>query len=284
MILVTGATGAVGREVVTQLVATGASVRALTRDPAKAVLPDGVEVVAGDLGKPETLTDALDGIDRVFVLVPSLTSAEGWAYDTNLAHAAKGADIEHLVRLSVIGAQPPAEDDPYTTYHIAGERAIEDTGVPFTFLRPGQFMTNAMYHAQSIKDDRLVRQAYLHVRQAPIDPRDIAAVAVTVLTTDGHDGKAYPLSGPEALSTQEQALTIAAALGIELTTIDVPPEVSREESLAQGFPVEMVDGILRHMADESGRCGRVYDTVEQVTGKPARTFDEWVRDHLWAFR
>lgn len=284
MILVTGATGPVGRETVKQLVAAGARVRALTRDPSKANFDRKVEVVAGDLGKPDTLADALAGVERVFVLVPSLRSAEGWSYDPNIAHAAKGAGVKRLVRLSVIGAQPPVEDDPYTAYHLAGERAIEETGLPWTFLRPGQFMTNALYHAETIKSDGLVRQAYLHVRQAAIDPRDIAAVAATVLTSDGHDGKAYPLSGPEALSTAEQANKIGEALGRPITTIDVPPDVSRDESLQMGLPVEMVDGILRHMADESGRGGQVYPMVKDVTGREARTFDEWVRDNLDAFR
>ena len=284
MILVTGATGPVGRETVKQLVAAGARVRALTRDPSKASFEPSVEVVAGDLGKPETLPAALSGVEKVFVLVPSLRSADGWSYDPNIAHAAKGADVRQLVRLSVIGAQPPAEDDPYTAYHLAGERAVEDTGLPWTFLRPGHFMTKALYHAEAIRTQSLVRQPYLHVKQAAIDPRDIASVAATVLLTDGHEGKAYPLSGPVALSTGEQAQAIARALGRELTIVDVPPDESREESLAMGLPVEMVDGILRHMADESGRCGQVYDTVREVTGKAPRTFDDWVRDHIDAFR
>lgn len=284
MILVTGATGPVGRETVKQLVAAGARVRALTRDPSKASFEPSVEVVAGDLGKPETLPAALSGVEKVFVLVPSLRSADGWSYDPNIAHAAKGADVRQLVRLSVIGAQPPAEDDPYTAYHLAGERAVEDTGLPWTFLRPGQFMTNALYHAEAIRTQSLVRQPYLHVKQAAIDPRDIASVAATVLLTEGHEGKAYPLSGPVALSTGEQAQAIARALGRELTIVDVPPDESREESLAMGLPVEMVDGILRHMADESGRCGQVYDTVREVTGTAPRTFDEWVRDNIDAFR
>ena len=284
MILVTGATGPVGRETVKQLVAAGARVRALTRDPSKANFDPGVEVVAGDLGKPETLPEALADVERVFVLVPSLRSADGWSYDPNIAHAAKGADVRHLVRLSVIGAQPPVEDDPYTAYHLAGERAMEETGLPWTFLRPGQFMTNALYHAEAIKTQSLVRQPYLHVKQAAIDPRDIAAVAAAVLLGDGHEGKAYPLSGPEALSTAEQATKIAEALGREITLVDVPPEQSREESLAMGLPVEMVDGIMRHMADESGRCGQVYGTVREITGREPRTFGDWVRDHVDAFR
>ena len=286
MILVTGATGPVGRETVRQLVAAGARVRALTRDPSRAGFDPAVEVVAGDLGQPETLPPALDGVERVFVLVPSLRSADGWSYDPNIAHAAKGSDVRHLVRLSVIGAQPPVEDDPYTAYHLAGERAVEETGLPWTFLRPGQFMTNALYHADAIRTQSLVRQPYLHVRQAAIDPRDIAAVAVAALLGDveAHEGRAYPLSGPQALSTAEQAARIGAALGREIATVDVPPEESRAESLAMGLPVEMVDGILRHMADESGRCGRVYDTVREVTGRAPRTFDDWVADNLDAFR
>lgn len=284
MILVTGATGPVGSQVVTQLVEAKADVRALTRDPKAARFAPQVEVVQGDLGSPESLRKALDGVERLFALMPTFGKPEGRTYDQNLARAASDAGVRQIVRLSVLAAEAAQADDPHTAYHLNGEREVRECGVPWTFLRPGQFMTNALSWAESIKSEGFVREPYAHIKQAPIDPADIAACAVSVLTSDGHDGQAYPLSGPEALSIEEQVARVAEVLGSEIRVINVPPDVARAEWLDQGYPEMMVDGILKHMGDENGIHGKVFPGVEQLTGRPAVTFREWARSNVDAFR
>lgn len=284
MILVTGATGPVGRQVVAQLAEAKADVRGLTRDPKAARFAPEVEVVEGDLGDPASLREALDGVERLFMLMPTFGKPEGRSYDQNLARAASDAGVRHIVRLSVLAAAQPGSEDPHTAYHLNGERQVRDSGVPWTFLRPGQFMTNALSWADTIKSEGFVREPYAHIKQAPVDPSDIAACAVSVLTTEGHEGQAYSLSGPESLSIEEQVSRVAAALGREIRVVNVPPDVARAEWLEQGFPEMMVDGILRHMGDENGIHGTVFPHVERLAGRPARSFRQWADDNLDAFR
>lgn len=284
MILVTGATGPVGSQIIGQLVEAKVPVRALTRDPRGARFAPEVEIAAGNLGDQESLRRALDGVDRLFALMPTFGKPDGHTYDHNLVQAAIAAGVRHIVRLSVVAAESPQPDDPHTAYHLNGEREVRESGIPWTFLRPGQFMTNALSWAESIKTQGVVREPYAHVKQAPIDPRDIAACAVSVLTSDGHEGKAYPLSGPEALSIEEQVACIAEVTGRQINVINVPPEVARAEWLDQGYPVMMVDGILKHMGDENGVHGKVFPFVEELTGRPARTFREWAAEHADMFR
>ncbi|SDW09081.1 Uncharacterized conserved protein YbjT, contains NAD(P)-binding and DUF2867 domains [Saccharopolyspora shandongensis] len=283
MILVIGATGPVGSQVVGQLVERGADVRALTRDPKGARFSSAVEVVGGDLGKPETLADAFAGVDRVFMLMPTFGAPETRTYDGHVADAASRSGVSHLVRLSVIAAADDSADDPHTDYHRHGEQVVRDSGVGWTFLRPGQFMTNALSWAETIKEG-YVREPYAHVKQTPIDPRDIAASAVAVLTSDGHEGEAYSLSGPDAISIEEQVAIIAEVTGRTIRTINVPPGVARAEWLNEGYPAGMVDGIMKHMADETGIHSQLFGTVAELTGRPAHTFAEWAEDNIEAFR
>lgn len=284
MILVTGATGPVGSQVVAQLVAAGEQVRALTRDPKKARLPEEVELVEGDLGDSDSLKPALEGVERACVILPTFGAPETRTFDRNLLRAAEGGELRHLVRLSVIATQDEGAVDPHTSFHRDGEQAVRDSGVPWTFLRPGQFMTNALSWAESIKSEGLVREPYAHIKQAPIDPEDIAATAVAVLRSSGHEGQAYPLSGPEALSIEDQVAVVARVLDREIKVVNVPPDVAKAEWLNQGYPEGMVTGIMRHMADESGVHGQVHRTVEELTGRPATTFEQWVRKNVDAYR
>lgn len=284
MILVTGATGPVGSQVVAQLTEAKVAVRALTRDPKAARFTPEVEVVAGDLADQESLRKALDGVDRLFALMPTFGKPEGRTYDRNLAQAAAAAKVGHIVRLSVLAAENPQAADPHTAYHLNGEREVRDSGIPWTFLRPGQFMTNALSWAETVESEGLVREPYAHIKQAPIDPADIAACAVGVLTSDGHEGRAYPLSGPEALSIEEQVERLGEVLGREINVINVPPEVARAEWLEEGYPEMMVDGILKHMGDENGIHGKVFPHVEKLVGRPARTFREWAAENADSFR
>ncbi|MBV9843455.1 MAG: NAD(P)H-binding protein [Kutzneria sp.] len=279
MILVTGATGTVGGAVAARLCGAGVAVRALTRDPSRAHLPDGVEVARGDLQDRGTLTEPLDGVDRVFLVsVGDVASS-----DRNLVEAAKGTGVRHIVKLSVIGAQDrrhgmrsPARG------HVEGEVAIEDSGLAWTFLRPGTFMTNALGWAESVRERDTVHAPFGHVPSAPIDPEDIAAVAVRALTEDGHHGRGYPLSGPEVLTPAEQVDRLASAIGRPLRFVPVPDEAIRQKMLGSGMPEEQVAALFDDLGNPRG-AATVWPTVSEVTSAPPRAFDEWLADNLGAF-
>ncbi len=281
MTLVTGATGTVGRLLVTDLVTAGADVRALSRTPEKAGLPSGVEVVLGDLGRPETLESALRGIERVFLLSGG---PEGPEHDANLIAAAKQAGVGHVVTLSVLGADHGA-DDPITRWHLAGERTVTASGMAWTILRPGAFMSNALMWAPSIKAQGVVYAPFTQAKTAAVDPADIAAVAARALTEPGHEAKMYPLTGPELLSPADQVEALGTALGRSLRLVEVPPEAAKAAMVNSGMPAELADAVLASMAQAgTDHAMAVLPTVEQVTGRPARSFADWVAAHLEAFR
>jgi len=281
MILVTGATGTVGRQLVNELVTAGADVRALSRTPERAGLPSGVEVVAGDLGRPETLPSALQGIERVFLLSGG---PEGPEHDANLIAAGEQAGVRHVVTLSVLGAGHGA-DDPITRWHLAGERAVTASGMAWTILRPGAFMSNALMWAPSIKDQGVVYAPFAQAKTGAVDPADIAAVAARALTGAGQGGKTYPLTGPELLSAADQVEILGAALGRPLQVVDVPPERAKAAMVDSDMPAELADAVIASMAQAgTDHAMAVLPTVEQVTGRPARSFAEWADAHLEAFR
>ncbi len=281
MILVTGATGTVGRQLVNELVTAGADVRALSRTPERAGLPSGVEVVAGDLGRPETLPSALQGIERVFLLSGG---PEGPEHDANLIAAGEQAGVRHVVTLSVLGAGHGA-DDPITRWHLAGERAVTASGMAWTILRPGAFMSNALMWAPSIKDQGVVYAPFAQAKTGAVDPADIAAVAARALTGAGQGGKTYPLTGPELLSAADQVEILGAALGRPLQVVDVPPEAAKAAMVDSGMPAELADAVIVSMAQAgTDHAMAVLPTVEQVTGHPARSFAEWATAHLGDFR
>lgn len=281
MILVTGGTGVVGSQVVAHLVKADAKVRVLTRDPAKANFDQKVEVVVADCDKPDTLPPALDGVDRVFMLAPSHHAP---AHDANVvAAAAKAGSVRHLVKISGLGTIDGAPD-AITQWHLQGERAVKESGLPWTILQPSEFMSNTLYWTYGIKGYGVVREPSGETRQSMIDPRDIGAVAAVVLTSDGHDGKSYPLTGPEALTPRERVTKIAAALGKPLRFEELSEAAARENWTMLGAPAELVDAVFEVLHDSSGRWSRVYPSVEQLTGRPPISFDQWLTDNLDAFR
>ena len=282
MILVTGATGTVGSEVVEQLLAAGHPVRVLTRHPEKAArYASSVEIAQGDLANPESLTAAFAGVDKAFLLAtgPELAKLEGHAIEV-----AKKAGVKHLVKLSAAGA----ELDPGIAigrWHRESEKNLEESGMAWTILRPGAFDSNALAWAAAIKDKGMVFHVTGNGKGTPIDPRDIAAVAVAALTTPGHEGKIYELTGPEALTTAEMVAKISKALGKPIQAIDAPEAAARSGMLAQGMPLVMVEAILELMAlVRAGYRDKPTAVVEEVLGRPARTFDAWLQEHVTAFR
>ncbi|MBV6703063.1 NAD(P)H-binding protein [Kitasatospora aureofaciens] len=282
MILVTGATGTVGRALVDRLAALGAPVRAATRRPDRADLPADVDVAYADLGEPDSLDGALKGIQKVFLLAdgPNIP-----AHDANLARAAARAGVDTVVKLSSGRAADPTADDPVPRWHRAGEQAVLDSELAWIFLRPMGFMSNVLAWAGSIRRDRTVRAPFADGRVAVIDPADIAAVAARVLTEEGHEGRAYLLTGPEALSPGDLTATLAEVLEVPLTFTEVSPEAAREAILEHGVSEAMADAITAlRAASLEEFTSTVTPAVEQITGRPATSFRAWAERHRDEFR
>lgn len=281
MILVTGGTGNVGRQVVSQLLGTGVAVRALTRGPDSAGLPGGVEVVRGDLADPDTLDACLDGVDAVFLVWPFFTAEAAPAVLNVVAKHAR-----RIVLLSSMGVRDDveAQADPINQFHADLERLIEKSGLEWTFLRCHSFATNTLWWASQIRSDGVVRESYGAAARPVIHERDIAAVAVRALTSDGHRGATYCLTGPQVLTQVEQVHAIGEAIGRSLCFEEISPEAGRQKMLAQGWPSAVVDGLLNAYAAMVTSPAPVTTTVEEITGAPARTFREWAVDHADDFR
>ncbi|MDP9034415.1 MAG: SDR family oxidoreductase [Myxococcota bacterium] len=280
MILVTGATGTVGREVVAQLVTAGKKVRALTRDPGKASFDARVEVVAGDLGKPETLRKALEGAERVFSLS---TGPQLGVQERNLAAESSQAGVKHIVKLSVLGVGS-GSTNPITGWHEVAEKSIRDSGIAWTFVRPGMFMSNALNWAPAVKAYGKIFQPYADGRIVPIHPRDVAAVAVKALTTPGHEGQSYPLTGPDALNMVEVAQILSEAVGKPIAYVPVTEEAARDGMSKAGVPALLVEGLMQLAAFVRSGGGQVLPTLERLLGRRGLTWREWARENASAFR
>ncbi len=281
MILITGATGTIGGALLDQLAATGTPLRAMTRHPDTADLPPGVEVVGADLGDPAGLQRAMDGIEKVFLLSGG---PDGPRHDANLATAAARAGAAQIVKLSALTVGDEDADDPITSWHREGERAVRDSGVPWTFLRPTAFMSNALMWAETITSHDTVYAPYGDGRTATIDPRDIAEAAAVTLTSAGHHGLVYPLTGPQALSPHDQVAILAAVLGRPLRYVDAPPETVRAAMTDDGMSEALTDAVLALMATSlRPSAATVEPAITTLTGHPARTFTTWAHDHQAAF-
>ena len=280
-ILVTGATGNIGGQILLQLPTTGLKVRALVRDPDAARLPPHVEVLRGDLTLPETLDRCLDGIDTVFLVWVAPAEAVAPAVE-RIARRAR-----RIVFLSApLKTAHPLFQQPNSSRSRAElvERLIESSGLQWTFLRPGMFAANALgWWAPQIRAGDVVRWPYLAVPTAPIDERDIAAVAVRTLCEDGHSGAEYVLTGPQSLSQFEQIATIGNVLGRSLRIEEVSPENWLSE-LPGFLPSFVAKYLLDAWAAAIGQPAFVTSTVAEVTGLPPRTFLNWATDHAAQFR
>ncbi|WP_433179978.1 NAD(P)H-binding protein [Actinoallomurus sp. CA-150999] len=274
MILVTGATGNVGRHLVTRLSAAGVPVRALTRDPEAAVLP---EAIAGDLADPDSLETALKGAESVFLVWPFLTTEQAPG-----VLEAIGRHARHVVYLSSLGVDDDAERqaDLINQFHANMERLIETSGLEWTFLRAGTFAANALGWAEQVRAGDVVRYPFAGAK-AIIHEADIAAAAARALTEDGHVGAKHILTGPEALTTAERVQVIGEAIGRTLRFEKTPAEAARARMLADGWPPALVDALLSASDDQPAV---VTSTVEEITGAPARTFRNWAVEHADAFR
>ena len=280
-VLVTGATGRVGRMVVDLLVDAGLPVRALTRRPEEAALPAGVEVVTGDLTVPESLDAALRGVDAVF-LVWTVPPATAPAVVERLATYAR-----RVVFLSAPHRTPHPffqQPNPMAALYTEIERLIVGSGLESTIIRPGMFASNALlWWAPAIRGDGVVRWPYGAAETAPVDDRDVAAVAARTLYEDGHAGGDYVLTGPESLSQTEQVRIIGDVVGRPIEFVELSPDEFRRATEGS-WPRPAVDMLLAAWGATMGRPALVTSTVSDVLGSPARSFRQWATDHADAFR
>ena len=278
MYLVTGATGNVGGEVVRALVEAGAEVRGLSRDPSRATsnMPAGATAVAGDLNRPETLAGPLVGVRGAFLL-------PGYADMTGALAEIGRAGVNRVVLLSGSSVLATDTNNVISRYMIESEAAVRESGVPWTILRPGGFMSNTLQWAPQVRAGDVVRAPYAGVRVANIDPYDIGAVAAAALLSGEHEGKVYGLSGPEPLLPADRVEVLAKVLGRELRFEAQPDDEARAEMTA-AMPVEYVDAFFSFYADGTLDESKVLPAVKEIVGRPPRTFEQWATAHAGAFR
>ena len=276
-ILVTGATGNVGSQVVEQLIASGVTPRVAVRsiNKAESLKKAGAEPVEMDLDRPETVQSALTGVDKVFLVSPFVPNMV--ELTAILIEAAKRANVQQIVKLSAL-AQPGIA---LSKWHEEMEKAITSSNIPFTFLRPNGFMqnfVNAM--AESIKSDNAF---YLNAGDGKVsfvDTRDIASVAVAALITSGHEGQSYTITGAQALSHAESAAILSQVLGRTINYVDVPEDVVRQGMQGAGMPEPTVNALLELYASyKAGQAATVSPVVEQVTGKQPISFEQFAKDY-----
>jgi uncharacterized protein YbjT (DUF2867 family) len=274
VIVVTGATGTIGRELLPRLSAVGAQIRALVRDPSGARFDPAVEVVTADLASPDSLRDAFTGATKAFVLAngPDLGDLE-----VNAFQAAAHAGVGHIVKLSALEAfQRHMADTVHGQAHRRSERHLEELGVSWTMLRPGFFASNML---NTFLRPTPTGGAYFlptgQGREAPIDPGDIAAAAVHVLTTDGHEGQVYELTGPQLLTVADMGRLMTAATGVPIEHVDLTEAEARTRFLAEGFPPPFADFVLAHTAAVKSGAMVLTDGIPTLLGRAATTFADY---------
>ena len=284
MILVIGATGTIGREVVKGLKAKGEQVRAMIHDPAKATAvrePD-VEYVTGDLAEPESVTAALQGIEKTFLLSPE--NSQMPELHAKFAASAKDAGVRHLVRLSILPANP---DAPLllVKWHGEADRSVMDSGVPYTILRPAYFMQNSFGGAATVASGGTLYSAMGEGKVSHIDTRDIADVAVAVLTSEGHEGQSYLLTGPEALSMAELVARLSTALGKTFEYVNLTPDEAKARIIAAGAPEWRAEAWVKLAGMMSmGIAAMVTPAVKDVLGREPRSIDQFAKDFATALK
>lgn len=280
MILITGASGNVGKEVLKQIAQTGAQVRAAFQSASKATAaPSGVEIVAVDYNQPETLRAALKGVDRVFLVGPP--TAQLPALERQATDVIAQTDVRQLVKLSAMGGREAI----FPRQHAESEDYIRSSGVPYTFLRPNGFMQNMVnYNAPTINTQNAFYGTEGDGQISQIDVRDVAAVAVKALTEDGHVGKAYTLTGPQALTNTDAAQILSGQLGREIRYVNLPAAQLREALLAAGVPEWNADALLDlQRLYREGKAATVTGDVEQILGRKPISFAQFCGDYRYAF-
>ena len=283
MILVTGATGTNGSDVIKTLAVRGIPAKAMMRSVKDGgELPSGITAVEGDFDDGASLKQALVGVKRAFLLTPSTEHAE--AQQLRFVEAATRAGVRHIVKLSQFAASP---DSPvrFLRYHAAVEQAIRDSGLDWTFLRPNLFMQGMLQFAGMVRNKGIIAAPIGDARVSVVDVRDNAAVAAAALTEDGHAGKTYTLTGPEALTHAEMAARLSAATGRPITFVDASEDDMRRAMAGVKMPEWQIEGLIEDYAHyRRGEAVVIATGVDDATGQPPRAFDGFARDYADAFK
>jgi uncharacterized protein YbjT (DUF2867 family) len=283
MILITGATGNNGRELVRQLTGAKHPVRAMVRNPAR--FPDlkalNVELAAGDFDRPETLDAALRGVEKAFLLTPVAERSAEW--QSAFILAAQRARVKHVVKFSGMGADVYAGSE-LLRLHGQTDELLRHSGLPFTILQPNSFHQNIFTAADAIKTQGSFCLPLKNAAHSTVDIRDINTIAAKVLTTSGHEGNTYVITGPEALTFQQVAGKLSAVLGRKIQYVDVPTAAAADAMRKSGMPEWNARAITELLAYfSSGAAAEVTDTVPRLLGRPAISFEQFVKDHRVAF-
>ena len=281
MILITGASGNVGREVVKQALAVGLKIRATFQSPAVAAkAPAGLEGVIMDYAKPETIRPALRGVEKIFLVGPPERNLP--ALEANFIKEVRAAGPRHIVKLSALGGR----ESMFPSGHRDSEENIEASGLSYTFLRPNGFMQNLVnYNAGTIRSQNAFYGCQGNGAVSVVDIRDIAAVAVIVLAATGHEGKSYGLTGGEALTNEQVAEKISRVAGRKISYVDLPAAELKRGILSAGTSEWSADALLDlQRFYREGKASLVTDDFERLTGRKPITFDQFARDYAFAFQ
>lgn len=281
MILITGASGNVGREVVKQALAVGLKVRATFQSPGVAAkAPAGLEGVIMDYAKPETIRPVLEGVEKVFLVGPP--SRDLADLERNFINEVRAAGGKHIVKLSALGGR----ESIFSSGHRDSEEHIEASGLPFTFLQPNGFMQNLVnYNAGTIRSQSTFYGCQANGAVSIVDIRDIAAVAVIVLAASGHEGKSYALTGAEALTNDQVAEKISRVVRQKISYVDLPPAEFKKAIVSTGIPEWSADALLDlQRFYREGKASTVTNDVERLIGRKAISFDQFASDYAFAFQ
>jgi uncharacterized protein YbjT (DUF2867 family) len=274
MILVTGATGNVGGALVHALLEDGRRVRALGRSGTQA--PPGAEAIDGDLDQPATLAAALEGVRGAFLL-------SGFKDMPGVMVELDRAGVDHVALLSSGAVEDGEKSNAVTRYNMEAEDAVRNSGVGWTILRPSGFMANALRWLPQLREGDVVRAPWADVAVAAIDPMDIAAVAARALTSPGHEGKTYRLTGPEPLVPADQVRVLGDVLGRDLRFEAQPDDEARAE-MSSAMPADYVEAFFRYFSEGTYDDSKVLPTVRDLLGREPRTFEQWATAHAGDFR
>jgi uncharacterized protein YbjT (DUF2867 family) len=277
MILVTGATGNIGSELVRVLLGGGEEVRALIRRASdRSRLPADAQAVVGDLNRPDSLAGALKGVRGIHLL-------SGYNDIGGFLAESRRAGVEHIVLQSSSAVPGGDMSNAVARYHILSEAAVRESGLSWTFLQPNSFMSNTLQWAPQLRSGNVVTAPFAGVRVATIDPYDVAAVSAQALTSGGHEGRSYRLSGPESLLPEDRVRVLAELLDRDLR-FEGQSDVDARAEMSSSMPADYVDAFFSFFADGNLDESKVLDTVERVTARKPRSFEQWAIAHADAFR
>ncbi len=281
-ILITGATGHNGSEIIQRLSAADIGARAMTRDPSKALQLEGIEWIEGNFDDEASLAAAMQDIDKVFIVLPVSRNIVEWV--NNAISAARQAGVKHIVKLSGFGASANSPSE-IIRLHGESDELVKNSGLAWTLLQPNSFFQNILGSVDTIREQNSFYLPMKDGRQSMIDVRDIADVAIAVLTGEGHENQTYRLSGPEALNFYHVAEILSDVLGKPVQYVDVPPDAARQAMQDMGMPEWTAAALAEILAVfAEGHHNEVTTTVEVITGHTPRSFRTFAEDHKTMFQ